>query len=118
MDRVLHEFKTLGIDRAVRKALVELPEDLISLYDCTLARISSQKTPTEREMLRRLYASLSFSARPLTLNEVEHLLSVIANGERIHLDDEIQGDCARYVLIRLKATSSILAGCCSKRPSA
>ena len=36
----------------------------------------------------------------------------------IHLDDEIQGDSARYVLIRLKATSSILAGCCSKRPSA
>ena len=102
MDRMLHEFKALGSSRAVRKALVELPEDLTSLYAHTLARISSRKTPTEREMLRRLYAWLSFSARPLTLNEVEHLLSVMANGEKIRLDDEIQGPSARRVSITLK----------------
>jgi hypothetical protein len=115
---MLHEFKALGSSRAVRKALVELPEDLTSLYAHTLARISSRKTPTEREMLRRLYALLSFSARPLTLNEVEHLLSVVANGERIHVDDEIQGASARCVSIKVKATSYPLADYCVKRPSA
>ena|SRR5271156_3477262 len=96
---MLHEVKALGSSRAVRKALFELPEDLTSLYARTLARISSRKTPTEREMLCRLYAWLSFSARPLTLNEVENLLSAMANGEKIHLDDEFQGPSARRVSV-------------------
>ena len=92
---MLHEFNSLGSSRAVKKALTELPKDLTSLYDHTLARIGSRKTPAERQILRRLYAWLSFATRSLTLNEVEDLLSVMAGGPKIHVDDEIQGASAR-----------------------
>ena len=85
-----------GLERPAIKALRSQPEDLLSLYDEVLFKCNEKRTTEGSEALKLVFSWLAFSKRPLTLQEVNHLVVLKFGKKILDLEEEITGKCARY----------------------
>ena len=79
------------------KAIDELPDDVPSLYDMILLNCNKKRTAPESAALKLIFAWMSFSERPLTLEEVYGLQNLKFGKIVVDLEEEIAGKCAKYV---------------------
>lgn len=105
---MLRRLSYIGREDAVLKDLEQnLPDNLQSLYQLMLAECRKNRTEAQYKALKRLFAWLAFSKRPLTLSEATALVKITVPDGSFDLEDEIIGRSARYYTIQL--TCSFLA---------
>lgn len=107
IDHMLRRLNSIGREGAILNELGQrLPEDLQSLYALMLAEVQRQRTPEQYETLKKLFAWLAFSKRPLSLEEANDLIVLTGQDASFSLAEEIEGRSGRYdvfdVLMLLK----------------
>ena len=78
--------------------LESLPPNLLSLYSLILSDCQRGRTAEQVKALKKLFAWLAYSKRPLTLGEATYLVGVIEKNKSISLNEEIDGRSARYAI--------------------
>ena len=100
-EHILRRLNSIGREGAVLKEIeLNLPEDLQSLYAVMLSECQRHRTPDQFKTLKRLFAWLAFSKRPLSFGEAKDLVSVMTQEGSFSIEDEIQGRSARYYSLR------------------
>jgi hypothetical protein len=98
VEHVLRRLNYIGRESAVLKDLEhKLPADLEAVYRLMLNECQKDRTKEQYQMLKRLFAWLAYSKRPLTLNEASQLV-VLTVGEdgTFDVEEELIGRSARY----------------------
>ena len=98
-EHLLRRLNSIGREGAALRYIREhLPNSLTKLYALMLAECQKRRTPEQLDTLRRLFAWLAFSKRPLTLTEASSLVSlIIGEQDLFSLDEEIEGKSARIL---------------------
>jgi len=97
VEHMLRRLSYIGHEDAVLKDLEQnLPDDLQSLYQLMLTECHKGRTKAQYTALKRLFAWLAFSKRPLTLSEATALVKVTVPDGSFNFEDEIIGRSARY----------------------
>src|SRR5271168_4492260 len=96
---MLRRLNALGRESLIMKELDELPSDLPSLYALLLSECQKHRTVEQFIALKKLFAWLAYSKRPLTLGEATNLIGVVEGSKTFSLEEEIDGRSARYVFL-------------------
>lgn len=75
-----------------------LPPNLPSLYSILLADCQKGRSMEQVTCLKKLFAWLAYSKRPLTLGGATYLVGVAEKNASLSLEEEIDGRSARYML--------------------
>lgn len=86
----------LGRESLILKELDKLPEDLPKLYEVLLLECQRDRSEDQLTALKKLFAWLAYSKRPLTLGEATSLIKVVPGTKSFSLEEEIDGRSARY----------------------
>ncbi|KAH7128114.1 hypothetical protein B0J11DRAFT_504607 [Dendryphion nanum] len=98
VEHTLRRLSYIGREGAVVKALGKLPDNLHGLYKLMLDDCRRNRTPDQYEALKKLFAWLAFSKRPLSLSEASELIKVtIKDDDEFDIEDEIVGRSARIL---------------------
>lgn len=77
-----------------------MPADLDSLYKLMLIECQRDRTKEQYQTLKRMFAWLAYSKRPLTLLEVSELVALtVGENESFDVEEELIGRSSRYVLV-------------------
>jgi hypothetical protein len=93
---MLRRFNVLGRESLIFKELDKLPEDLPKLYELLLSECQKDRSKDQLIALKKLFAWLAYSKRPLTLGEATSLIKVLPETKSFSLEEEIDGRSARY----------------------
>lgn len=96
VDLMLKELTTKTQRAAVLAALESPPGGLVELFDQVVARIASNITAEETEILKVLLCWVTFAERPLSLSEANSLISIKTGYEEFSVKSEAEDRCARY----------------------
>jgi hypothetical protein len=92
---MLRRLNALGREPLIFKELDKLPENLPKLYELLLADCQKDRTKEQLTALKKLFAWLAYSKRPLTLGEATTLIKIIPGTKSFSLEEEIDGRSAR-----------------------
>jgi len=92
---MLRRLNALGRESLITKELEELPPDLTALYALMLSDCEKHRSDEQLMTLKKLFAWLAYSKRPLTLGEATALVAVIEKQSSFSLEEEIDGRSAR-----------------------
>ncbi|KAL1634037.1 hypothetical protein SLS56_002629 [Neofusicoccum ribis] len=76
VEHVLRRLNSLGREAVILKELEKLPDSLSGLYSLLLAECQKGRGDDEFASLKRLFAWLAYSKRPLTLGEASNLVAL------------------------------------------
>ena len=98
-EHVLRRLNSIGREgAALRFVRDSLPDSLPELYALLLTECQKRRTLEQFTTLKRLFAWLAFSKRPLTLSEATSLVQlIIGEDDLFSLDEEIEGKSARIL---------------------
>jgi hypothetical protein len=85
----------LGREPLIFKELDKLPENLPKLYELLLSDCQKDRTKEQLTALKKLFAWLAYSKRPLTLGEATSLIKIIPGTKSFSVEEEIDGRSAR-----------------------
>ncbi|KKY22544.1 putative conserved hypothetical protein [Diplodia seriata] len=91
-------------EAAILKELDKLPDSLSALYSLLLAECQKGRSDEDLVSLKRLFAWLAYSKRPLTYGEASNLVTFVNDDANLSLEEEIEGKSAR--LLRLAQITS------------
>lgn len=94
-DHMLRRLSYIGREGAVLKDIDHMPLGLRELYQTMLDECRRGRSPQQYEALKKLFAWLAFSKRPLSLAEASELVEMTITNEEFDLEDEIIGRSAR-----------------------
>ncbi|KAK0661719.1 hypothetical protein DIS24_g2303 [Lasiodiplodia hormozganensis] len=103
-EHVLRRLNSLRREAAILKELDKLPDSLSDLYNVLLAECQKGRSAEDLASLKRLFAWLAYSKRPLTYGEASNLVSFVNDDAKLSLEEEIEGKSAR--LLRLAQITS------------
>jgi hypothetical protein len=92
---MLRRLNALGREPLIFKELDKLPENLPKLYELLLADCQKDRAKEQLTALKKLFAWLAYSKRPLTLGEATSLIKIIPGTKSFSLEEEIDGRSAR-----------------------
>lgn len=92
---MLRRLNALGRENLITKELENLPSDLTALYALMLLDCEKHRSDEQLMTLKKLFAWLAYSKRPLKLGEASALVAVIENQSSLNLEEEIDGRSAR-----------------------
>ena len=72
-----------------------MPDSLTALYNILLTESRKGRTDKELASLKRLFAWLAFSKRPLTVGEASSVVSVVDQDATLSIEEEIDGGLSR-----------------------
>ena len=96
--------------KAVRKALIALPNDLDRMYDETLFRIENQ-SDDYRQLANQILEWIVFAVRPLSMNELQEALAVEEGTQEIDESNIVDPELITSVcagLVVLDQASSVI----------
>ncbi|KAI9738405.1 MAG: hypothetical protein M1834_008908 [Cirrosporium novae-zelandiae] len=97
---MLQKYNPTGGEGAVLKELEHnSPDNLQSLYTLMLSEVQQHRTAEKSQTLKRVFAWLAFSERPLTLEETAELVVLVGQDASFRIEDEIEGKSARILEI-------------------
>lgn len=96
VEHVLRRLNSLGKEAMVLKELEKLPNNLSDLYALLIAECQKGRSDDEFASLKRLFAWLAYSKRPLTLGEASNLVELVNEKAKLSLEEEMDGRSARY----------------------
>jgi hypothetical protein len=85
----------LGRESLIIKELETLPDDLPKLYELLLSECQKHRSSEQFIALKKLFAWLAYSQRPLTLGEATALINFVPGATNFSLEEEIDGRSAR-----------------------
>jgi hypothetical protein len=91
---MLRRLDGLGRQVLIMKELETLPNDLPSLYSLMISDYQKHRTDEQLATLKKLFAWIAFSRRPLTLGEGLKLVSIVARDTSFRLEEEIDSASA------------------------
>jgi hypothetical protein len=94
-DHMLRRLSYIGREGAVLKDIEHMPSGLRGLYKVMLDECRRGRSQQQYEALKRLFAWLAFSKRPLSLAEASELVAITTTDDDFDLEDEIIGRSAR-----------------------
>jgi hypothetical protein len=94
-DHMLRRLSYIGREGAVLRDIEHMPSGLRGLYKILLDECRRGRSPQQYEALKKLFAWLAFSKRPLSLAEASELVAITITDEDFDLEDEIIGRSAR-----------------------
>ncbi|CZR57803.1 uncharacterized protein PAC_07692 [Phialocephala subalpina] len=97
VEHMLRRLNVLGRESLIFKELDKLPEDLPKLYELLLSECQKDRSKDQLIALKKLFAWLAYSKRPLTLGEATSLIKVIPGSKGFSLEEEIDGRSARIL---------------------
>ncbi|KAF8860934.1 hypothetical protein BDZ45DRAFT_293513 [Acephala macrosclerotiorum] len=97
VEHMLRRLNVLGRESLIFKELDKLPDDLPKLYELLLSECQKDRSKEQLTALKRLFAWLAYSKRPLTLGEATSLIKVVPGGNGFSLEEEIDGRSARIL---------------------
>ncbi|KAL9079219.1 MAG: hypothetical protein Q9157_001888 [Trypethelium eluteriae] len=103
VEHALQRLNSLRRENLITKELRELPDSLTCLYDVLLDECRKGRTKEEFASLKRLFAWLAYSERPLTLGEASTLVRLVDQNSNLSVEEEVDGRLARYLLSNLLA---------------
>ncbi|KAL1647975.1 hypothetical protein SLS58_002299 [Diplodia intermedia] len=103
-EHVLRRLNSLRREAAILKELDKLPDSLSALYSLLLAECQKGRSDEDLVSLKRLFAWLAYSKRPLTYGEASNLVTFVNDDAKLSLEEEIEGKSAR--LLRLAQMTS------------
>jgi hypothetical protein len=92
---MLRRLNALGREPLIFKELDKLPENLPKLYELLLSDCQKDRTKEQLTALKKLFAWLAYSKRPLTLGEATSLIKIIPGTKSFSVEEEIDGRSAR-----------------------
>ena len=92
---MLRRLNAMGRENLIVKELEQLPSDLTALYALMLSDCEKNRSNEQLVTLKKLFAWLAYSKRPLTLGEAASLISVVEKQVSFSLEEEIDGRSAR-----------------------
>ena len=95
VEHVLRRLNSLGREAVILKELEKLPDSLSGLYSLLLAECQKGRGDDEFASLKRLFAWLAYSKRPLTLGEASNLVALVNEDAKLSIEEEIDGRSAR-----------------------
>lgn len=95
MEHMLRRLNALGRETLIMKELEQLPADLTALYQLMLSDCQKHRSNEQLTTLKKLFAWLAYSKRPLTLGEATSLIAVVEKQTSFSLEEEIDGRSAR-----------------------
>ncbi|KAF4304116.1 glyoxalase bleomycin resistance protein dioxygenase protein [Botryosphaeria dothidea] len=104
VEHVLRRLNSLRREAVIVKELEKLPDSLSDLYNLLLSECQKGRTGEEFDSLKRLFAWLAYSKRPLTLGEASNLVALVNEDAKLSLEEELEGRSAR--LLRLAQFTS------------
>ena len=103
MELMLRRYNTIGREGSVLRDIAEYkPTDLSSLYDSMLADLQERRSPEQYQSLKKLFAWLTFSQRPLTLNEASAVVNLTGQDTSLNIEEELEGKSSRFVHTHLR----------------
>lgn len=103
VEHMLRRLNYIGRETAVLKDLEhKLPADLESLYKLMLMECQKDRTKEQYKTLKRLFAWLAYSKRPLTLTEASELVGLtVGDDGNFDVEEELIGRSSRYIHSRI-----------------
>lgn len=96
VEHMLRRYNIIGREGAVLKDMANFcPTDLSSLYDLMLLECQGRRSTEQYQTLKKLFAWLAFSRRPLTLNEASGLVNLTGQDSSFSIEEELEGKSAR-----------------------
>jgi hypothetical protein len=92
---MLRRLNVLGRESLILKELDTLPDDLPKLYELLLSECQNHRSKEQFTALKKLFAWLAYSKRPLTLGEATSLIKIVPGTTSFSLEEEIDGRSAR-----------------------
>jgi hypothetical protein len=92
---MLRRLNALGRENLIIKELEQLPADLTALYALMLSDCQKHRSDEQLMTMKKLFAWLAYSKRPLTLGEAASLVAVVEKQTSFSLEEEIDGRSAR-----------------------
>ncbi|OJD28871.1 glyoxalase bleomycin resistance protein dioxygenase protein [Diplodia corticola] len=103
-EHVLRRLNSLRREATILKELDKLPASLSDLYNLLLAECQKGRSDEDLASLKRLFAWLAYSKRPLAYGEASNLVAFVNDDAKLSLEEEIEGKSAR--LLRLAQITS------------
>ena len=94
---MLRRLNGLGREGLIIKELENLPSDLTEMYSIMLSECQKHRSEEHLALLKRLFAWLAYSKRPLTLGEATNLVTLITRDTSFVLEEEVDGRSSRFV---------------------
>jgi hypothetical protein len=92
---MLRRLNALGRENLIMKELEQLPPNLTALYALMLSDCAKHRSEEQGVTLKKLFAWLAYSKRPLTLGEATSLVAVVEKPTSFSLEEAIDGRSAR-----------------------
>ena len=99
MDHMLRRLNALGRESLILRELDSLPDDLPKLYELLLCECQIHRSKEQFAALKKLFAWLAYSKRPLALGEATSLIKAVLGTTSFSLEEEIDGRSARYEIL-------------------
>ncbi|KAF1986953.1 hypothetical protein K402DRAFT_463084 [Aulographum hederae CBS 113979] len=101
IEHMLRRLGAIGREKAVLRDIEKnMPDTLENLYALMLEECQKGRTHEQYLTLKKLFAWLAFSARPLTLEGASDLVKLTISEDEFDIDEEIFGRSARILEIR------------------
>lgn len=97
VEHMLRRFSYIGRERAVLQALGRLPPNLHALYKLLLDECRQNRSEAQYQALKKLFAWLAFSKRPLSLGEASSLVQLALSDDTFDIEEEIIGRSSRIL---------------------
>ncbi|KAF1958309.1 hypothetical protein CC80DRAFT_534088 [Byssothecium circinans] len=98
-DHMLRRLSYIGREGAVLQELEDMPQGLSQLYKVLLGDCRRGRSKEQYEALKKLFAWIAFSTRPLSLAEASELAGLTIAEEDLDIEDEVIGRSARILEI-------------------
>lgn len=96
VELMLRRYNFIGREGAVLRDITNFhPADLFSLYDLMLSEVQERRSPEQYQALKKLFAWLTFSQRPLTLNEASAVINLTGQDTSLNIEEELEGKSSR-----------------------
>jgi hypothetical protein len=97
VEHMLRRFSYIGREQAVMKHLEKLPKDLHELYKLLLEECRHNRSDAQYLAMKKLFAWLAFSKRPLSLAEASSLVQLTLSDDTFDIEEEIIGRSSRIL---------------------
>ncbi|KAL6151132.1 hypothetical protein ACJQWK_10784 [Exserohilum turcicum] len=97
VEHVLRRFSYIGRERAVLEELERLPATLHDLYRLLLEECRHNRSETQYQAMKKMFAWLAFPKRSLSLAEASHLVQLTLLDDTFDIEEEIIGRSSRIL---------------------
>ncbi|PKS12614.1 hypothetical protein jhhlp_000822 [Lomentospora prolificans] len=102
IDHMLRRLNQIGREKAILRELEALPSSTTDVYRVLLSDCQKSRSDVDIEVLRKFFAWLAYSKKPLSLGAASRLLHFIAHDNNISIDEELD-----HRLLRLSNSNNV-----------